>query len=252
MRSLTQASVFLTALALFGCTSTPIQPPNSPLLVAQPIQPAYEIRRDFYHEVGPLETLWRISKMYNVDQQAVINANRLKNPSAIKIGQKLLIPRAGQQRSVVPLYSSRSWSYIVIHHTASEAGNALTVDRAHHTRGFMDGLGYHFLIDNGTLGKGEGQIEAAPRWIKQMNGAHCNAAGMNENGIGISLVGNFSETRVPERQLESLVFLVNLLRNHYHISPDHILRHGDVPGKNTECPGLNFPWREFKKRLSRS
>ncbi len=245
------SGILLIVSSLFGCSSTPTQPLVTSL-VAQPVPSFYEIRKDIYHEVGPLEGLWRISKMYHVDQQSIIDANRLKDPSSIKVGQKLRIPRAGQLRSVVPLYSTRPWSYLVIHHTASEMGNALTVDRAHHHRGFMEGLGYHFLIDNGTLGKGVGQIEVGPRWIKQQDGAHCNAAGMNENGIGISLVGNFSETRVPAEQLEALVFLVNLLKDHYRIPLDHIVRHGDVPGKNTECPGLHFPWREFKSKLSRS
>jgi N-acetylmuramoyl-L-alanine amidase len=72
---------------------------------------------------------------------------------------------------------------------------------------------------------------------------------MNVQGIGVSLVGNFSEKQVPKEQLEALVFLVNTLRKHYGIPVDRIIRHGDVPGKNTECPGLHFPWGHFKQRL---
>jgi len=208
------------------------------------------IRQDLYHEVAPLETLWRISKMYDVDQAAITRANRLRNPSSLSVGQRLFIPQAAAHRSVIPLYRTRPWSYIVVHHSATEVGNALTIDRAHHRRGFWEGLGYHFLIDNGTLGKGAGQIEIGPRWIKQQDGAHCNAGGMNEQGIGICLVGNFSNGPVAKEQFESLVFLVRLLSAHYQIPLDQVIRHRDVPGKDTECPGNLFPWHEFKERLT--
>jgi N-acetyl-anhydromuramyl-L-alanine amidase AmpD len=141
----------------------------------------------------------------------------------------------------------------VIHHTATEVGNAMTIDHIHYRRGFGDGLGYHFLIDNGTLGRINGQIEVGPRWIRQEDGAHAKASRMNEKAIGISLVGNFSEQRrVSEAQLNSLVFLVNALRKHYGIPLDHIIGHRDVPGANTECPGNYFPRNEFKRRLTQT
>ena len=187
--------------------------------------------------------------MYGVGQDEIIKANGLKDPSAVSVGQKLLIPKVSEIRPIIPVYNVRPWSYIVIHHSATHEGNALTIDQLHYRRGFGNGLGYHFLIDNGTLGKEEGQIEVGPRWIKQENGAHANASGMNENGIGICLIGNFSENYVPKKQFNSLVFLVNALRKHYQISLDHIIRHRDVPGKHTECPGNYFPWEEFKRQL---
>ena len=205
-----------------------------------------------YHEVGPMETLWRIAKEYNVDINLLMRTNGISNPNQIEIGQKLKIPGTVGFRPVIPLYRSRSWSYIVIHHTATEMGNAISINRAHHQRGFWDGLGYHFLIDNGTLGKLNGQIEISPRWIKQQDGAHCNAAGMNQNGIGIALVGNFSQGSVSRRQLDSLVFLVSTLMKHYQIALQHVIGHRDVPGKSTECPGTRFPWKEFISQLRKA
>jgi N-acetylmuramoyl-L-alanine amidase len=187
--------------------------------------------------------------MYDVDQNIIQKANKIADPTEIEIGRRLLIPNAKPLRPIIPLYNTRQWDYIVIHHSATQKGNALTINDAHHKRGFAGGMGYHFLIDNGTLGKQMGQIEVGSRWVKQENGAHANAAGMNEHGIGISLVGNFSEHRVPESQMEPLIFLVNVLRDHYGIPYERVIRHNDVPGKNTECPGLLFPWYEFKQRL---
>ena len=72
---------------------------------------------------------------------------------------------------------------------------------------------------------------------------------MNHQGIGICLVGNFSKERVSPRQLDSLVYLVNLLRKYYAIPSSNILGHGQVPGAATECPGLYFPWTEFRSKL---
>lgn len=235
----------LVLVGLFGCAS------EGPLVSS--IVPGggmpISIPQDLYHRVGPKETLWRISKTYGVSIQSIVDANKLKNAKSISAGQTLLIPKAAEIRPIIPVYNVRKWNYIVIHHTATEVGDAFSIDQLHHRRGFDNGLGYHFLIDNGTEGKQEGQIEVGPRWIKQMNGAHANAAGMNENGIGIAMIGNFSEHYVSEHQLRSLVFLTNSLRRHYHIPLDRVIRHRDVPGKNTECPGNYFPWSEFKRRL---
>lgn len=244
--------VWLMIGFLSGCSTTS-GPENSgvgtsygtPYNVIMPITQPHDV----YHEVAPLETLWRISKIYSVDQQTIISVNHLTDPTNLKVGQKLLIPQAREPQAIIPLYYTRPWYYIIIHHTATDFGNALSIDKSHHKRGFEEGLGYDFLIDNGTMGKQDGQIEISPRWLKQMDGAHTKASNMNKLGIGISLVGNFSEQYVSEAQMKSLVFLVNILRAHYNIQSDHIMGHRDVPGASTECPGNKFPWQEFRRRL---
>lgn len=246
-------SIFiLSVFIISGCASTP-----SPRAAAKPLgpmtsvtaAPSFATPRDVYHIVGPSETLWRIAKTYDVDINTVLRANHLDDPTKVKNGQKLLIPQTRGPRPVIPLYPTQRWTYIVIHHTATDEGDAYSIDEIHHKRGFWNGLGYHFLIDNGTEGKSDGQIQVGPRWIKQQDGAHANAAGMNEKGIGIVIVGNFSQQHVTERELENLVFLTKTLMAYYHIPASNVIRHKDVPGKNTECPGNNFPWSEFKSRI---
>ena len=184
---------------LLGCSSEPGPPTVGSIISARGL--AISIPQDLYHQVAPMETVWRISKMYGVSTESIVRANGLKNAKSIKTGQKLLIPKVSEMRPIIPVYNVRRWNYIVIHHTATEQGSALSIDQLHHRRGFENGLGYHFLIDNGTQGKQEGQIEVGPRWIRQMDGAHANAAGMNEHGIGIAMVGNYSERYVTDRQL---------------------------------------------------
>jgi len=202
------------------------------------------------HEVGPLETVWRISRMYDVPVRDICTANRMKAGDALRIGQKLLIPNARTLRHVIPLYPGDQWKYIIIHHTATDIGNAILVNRSHHDRGFWHGLGYHFIIDNGTLGKGDGQIEVSPRWIKQQEGAHCKAGGMNEKAIGLALVGNFNETLPTKRQMESLAYLLRTLMQQYRIAPSKVQGHRDVDGASTDCPGKRFPWSNLRQCLS--
>jgi len=231
------------------CPATPPHAPNYPSVTA-PGQPAEVVEkslaylggpRTIFHEVGPMETVWRISRMYDVSPESIISANKLRPGDSLEIGQKLIIPNAAMIRHVINLYRNPQWKYIVIHHTATWKGNARTINRSHGDRGFWNGLGYHFLIDNGTLWKGDGQIEMSPRWIRQQKGAHCTAADMNSKAIGIALVGNFNYEKPTPNQLQSLSFLLSVLGRYYGIPSPNILLHGQVQGAKTECPGKLFP-----------
>jgi N-acetylmuramoyl-L-alanine amidase len=165
---------------------------------------------------------------------------------AVAPGMALLLALTAAAESPAPL---RDWQFIVIHHSATRTGNADILDGAHRARGMINGLAYHFVIDNGTDGKPDGLIETGPRWIKQMHGGHCRQAYINEHGIGICLVGNFSRDEPTEKQLDSLVLLVRGLQEQFKIPDDHILGHGEVIGEFSECPGREFPWEKFRKRL---
>ena len=243
---------------LTSCARAPIRPP-----VVHSIEPYITsadgtlvgtsfgmIRSDIWHEVGPGETVWRISKMYDVREGEVVKANSLKDVNKLEKGQKLLIPKAAPLRVVIPMPRSKKWKYIIVHHSATDVGNALSFDHVHSEKNRWKGLGYHFVIDNGTFGKKDGQIEISPRWLNQENGAHCKAGNMNYRGIGICLVGNFSVDKVSAGQMKSLIFLVKELKKHYNISNSKILGHGQVEGASTECPGKKFPWKDFWMNLN--
>lgn len=234
-----------------GCATTPAKVgiKGSPYITTISSASPFHSRHDVYHEVGPSETLWRISKAYGVDMNTIMEMNHLSDSAKLQKGQRLLIPQTLGPKNVIPLYPNPRWTYIVIHHTATDEGNANSIDQLHHKRGFWNGLGYHFLINNGTNGKLDGQIEIGPRWVKQQQGAHANADGMNEKGIGIAVVGNFSERQLTEAELQALVFLVKQLQQYYRIPSANVIGHRDVRGKNTECPGNLFPWNRFKAML---
>ncbi len=246
-------NVFILGVAfiLSSCAMAPIKLSTIPEKEIFPFLTVPIFRQDVFHAVAPAETLWCISRMYDVKIEDIVQANNLKDSTELEMGQRLLIPKAAPIRPVIPLYKTRKWKYIIIHHSATDEGDSLFLFKLHLKRGFL-GLGYDFVIDNGTLGKGDGQIEVSPRWIKQQDGAHCKAADMNFKGIGICLVGNFSKEKVSQKQMGSLVYLIKILRVYYNIPYRNIMGHGQVPGAKTECPGKRFPWKEFKDRLKGS
>jgi LysM repeat protein len=246
------ALVLLAVVAALAssCSTPPTRPLSPSTQEYSEILTSPFMRKDVFHVVAPGETLWRLGKMYGVRVEDIMRINNLRSPQELEMGQHLLIPQAMPMRPVVPLYHTDKWKYIIIHHSATDVGNALSLFRLHLRRGFWHGLGYHFVIANGTYGKEDGQIEVSPRWVRQEDGAHCKASGMNHSGIGICLVGNFSKERVSAKQLDSLVSLVKVLKDYYRIPLGNIMGHGQVPGAATECPGNYFPWKEFYNKLS--
>lgn len=250
---LIKSKLFSLFLLIFfaSCAPAPvskvIQPPTQIRTEVPPVE-----RQDLVHTVGPGETIWRIAKMYDVPEDTVVQRNRISDPSRIEKGQRLFIPKAAPIRPVITLYKTNKWRYIIIHHSGTDVGSALAFDRYHNLRGFAGGLGYHFVIDNGTKGKFDGQIEVSPRWLNKQDGAHCRASGMNSKAIGICLVGNFNYSRPTDKQLDSLVYLVNRLRRYYNIPISNIVGHGQVLGAQTDCPGTQFPWARFWSLLERN
>ena len=213
-----------------------------------PSAPSPVPRTTRVHTVAPGETLWRISKVYNVPMATIMHANRLADGQPLKMGQTLNIPQASAPQQVISLFPSRRWKYIIIHHSATDAGSSLQFHRHHQEKGW-DSIGYHFVIDNGKSGKPDGFIEITPRWLKQQHGAHCKASDMNSVGIGICLVGNFNQDTVTQAQMDSLVSLVQELGQYYNISKNNVLGHRHVHGSQTDCPGTKFPWDRFKRQL---
>ena len=115
-------------------------------------------------------------------------------------------------------------------------------DKEHKAKGW-DGVGYHFVIGNGTE-TGDGQVEVTQRWPLQKWGAHAKTVDnrFNEHGIGICLVGNFDVERPSPTQMRSLSRLVGHLMQTYGIPPQNVVGHRDT--KPTDCPGryVNLAW----------
>lgn len=144
-----------------------------------------------------------------------------------------------ESKSWIPNVESKTWKYIVVHHTASFQGSVESIHRTHLKRKDSKGnpwrgIGYHFVIGNGT-GMGDGEVEPTFRWIEQQNGAHAGVGEYNAQGIGICFVGNFEEISPSPAQIESAKRLITYLKTSYSISTSNVIGHSDV--KATACPG---------------
>jgi hypothetical protein len=146
----------------------------------------------------------------------------------------------------------KDWTAVVIHHSATENGNAAIFDRIHREYNHWKGVGYDFVIGNGT-DSGDGEVEVTFRWQRQIPGAHCGGTPgnwANEDGIGICLVGNFDHTTPTTRQMQTLARLIRFLQKRYKISESRIYGHNSTPGARvTNCPGAKFPMSTLKQML---
>jgi LysM repeat protein len=244
--SLSKQLAFASVLCMFisGCASLP---PAAP--------PVISPRHGTYHIVGSGQTLYSISRAYDVSVRDIMAANNIENPNRIGVGEKLLIPRAPQPVFVRPSVCTGfgpvedivgekqyrvHWNMITIHHSATKVGNAGAFDRNHRRRG-MGGLFYHFVIGNGT-GSGDGEIEVGWRWRRQKE--------VNRKAeIEICLVGDFTRQEVSQAQYDSLVSLIRVLMKQYSIPVSRIRRHKDIPGLITDCPGNKLPYKQLKAEL---
>lgn len=148
-----------------------------------------------------------------------------------------------------PADLEKQWTAIVIHHSATETGNAAIFDKMHREEKHWDGVGYDFVIGNGT-NSGDGEVEVTFRWQRQIAGAHCGGTPdnwANVDAVGICLVGNFEYSSPTTQQMQSLLELVRFLKQRYKISNSSIYGHKSTPGARvTDCPGRNFPMERFK------
>lgn len=147
----------------------------------------------------------------------------------------------------------KQWQAIVIHHSGTANGNMAIFDQWHRERRQWEGVGYDFVIGNGT-DSGDGQVEVTFRWTGQKVGAHCKTPRnwANEHAVGICLVGDFDQTYPTRQQMRSLVRLITFLQQRYTISPDRIYGHNTTPGAGvTNCPGAHFPINDIHEALAR-
>ncbi len=208
------------------------------------------------------DTLGSIAVRNGVTLTALKISNQLTSDK-IMVGQKLVIPRASFP-SPTPIATTQlagvisatrnlriergRWTHVVVHHSGIEDGNAKAFDGAHRRRGMTNGLAYDFVIGNGR-DSGNGQIEIGPRWLKQIDGGHVRSSYYNAHGIGICLVGNFEKRRPGDTQLESLIALIDWLRDDAPLgSKPKFTVHRWVDKNHTVCPGRYFPYNDFKRR----
>jgi N-acetylmuramoyl-L-alanine amidase len=163
------------------------------------------------------------------------------------------VDTSGSYGMIPPAGNEKSWKAIVIHHSGTDTGNIATIDDYHRRNNGWDGIGYDFVIGNGS-GENNGQTDSTFRWVEQRVGAHCKTDDTNwanENAIGICLIGNFDSSRPTGSQMASLMKLVRFLSKRYDIPASKIYGHNTTPGHSTttSCPGRYFPLSYVKSNL---
>ena len=172
----------------------------------------------------------------------------------------LILPRDAQP---IP----GQWQAIVIHHSATPAGDSVTLNRQHTASG-LAGLGYHFVIGNGQ-GLGDGLVEVGYRWNRQLAGAHVASASAtesrngldrsslstsdadqyNRHSIGICMIGNGNRREFTDRQSHELITIVRALQAQFGIPGAAVYLHSDL--SKVSSPGKFFPTAEFEAQIRR-
>lgn len=132
-------------------------------------------------------------------------------------------------------------NFLVIHST-STPNNYTPQDIAnqHVTQNGWGGIGYHFLVSqDGTV-----------FYVGDISTARANVANLNEQVLGIGLIGSFNGEITPTaQQLESTHKLCEFFISNYPElinikSWDKLRGHKELPNQTTTCPGDNWTvWR---------
>lgn len=141
------------------------------------------------------------------------------------------------------------WTSIVIHHSGSTYGTPASIDAEHRAMN-LAGLGYHFVIGNGS-GIGDGEVHLGYRWLDQLPGAHVageHGDSLNRTSIGICLVGDGQRHAFTPEQMSRLLELVASLRQTLDIPASRVYLHSDVAG--VADPGLMFPAAAFREQVA--
>lgn len=95
----------LMITVIFSGCATPLKSPH----VGYRIPETKSVpRKGIYHQVKKGETLWRISKIYDVELEKIVEANNLDDATKIASGQKLFIPEVNSVMSKLEAINQRS------------------------------------------------------------------------------------------------------------------------------------------------
>ena len=136
---------------------------------------------------------------------------------------------------------------ITIHHTG-EHGNwadlpdteiVQRIEKYHRNEKEWAAIGYHFLV-----GKDGRIYEGRPA---RYQGAHVST--QNENNLGISVIGDFTDRLPSDRQLSALTSFLNDQRRLYGVGKSRVYGHRDLHA--SLCPGaILYAWvKRYKASL---
>jgi len=207
------------------------------------------------------DTLSTIANKYKTTVAAIAKANDVTHPKTIKPGQKLKItkgttskPTKAKPAAIAsstlseinrPRIRRNRWKHIVVHHSADSNNSIRGMEHYHRrVRRMENGLAYHFVIGKGGHTT-NGRIYVCERWKRQIRGGHLASSSLNENSIGICLIGNFEKEVPTTKQKASLKALITQLRQRTGVPYSQVRTHRHINPKPTVCPGRRFNLRSI-------
>lgn len=141
-----------------------------------------------------------------------------------------------------PNMGLRRPNYVIIHHTATngfqeviqEFTNPGGREASSHYLICKDGTVYHMLND--LL---RSHHAGDSKWG--------NNSDINSSSIGIEIVNNGYQSYTRE-QINTLMILLDRLKNEYQIPAANFIGHGDIAPTRKIDPGSLFPWNELSKK----
>ena len=141
------------------------------------------------------------------------------------------------------MVARKNTTLIVVHHSATTSGTAMSIRRYHKEAKKWHDIGYHYVITR------EGKKE--PGRSERLVGAHARTGcSFNRNpfSVGVCLIGTGAFTN---KQKDRLVQLLVRLCQTYHINPlDKRPRYG-IKGHHECCPGPGLNLEEIRKEVAK-
>ena len=135
--------------------------------------------------------------------------------------------------------------HIIVHHSATKPNSpdgrkdAEAFASYHISVRDWPGIGYDYVIGrDGTV------------WKTNENCiVNYHAGNVNKSSLGVCLVGDFDSGDVPEKQWESMIWLLGELMKAYGIPRENVLGHKEVPEAKTSCPGKHLNGVRVRRAL---
>lgn len=131
------------------------------------------------------------------------------------------------------IYSKRKTDvikYLVIHHSATNSGDAFSFARYHVNNHDWPGIGYHYVIlEDGTV-----------QWTNNIEVTSYHVKEHNSYSVGICIVGNFTKDVLNTKQKEAVKELVGSLMAQLNLSIERIVGHSEINHGATQCPALDM------------
>ncbi len=146
---------------------------------------------------------------------------------------------------------------IILHHSLTPRQNKpqwKAIRRYHMKHNGWSDVGYHHGMEIITGPDGNVVVIEHEGRKHERQGAHVK--GMNEETLGVCVIGNYDNEKVPKRLWEETLYLVKRLQRMYDVPTEMVLGHWEAQkmqgysvSERKSCPGTKFSMQAFRRGL---